>query len=193
MNTPQSKSGKERQTKSNNDIVAPVNDNITDDDIMKNLCIVCKVDMGDDNPRQLCGKTKCLNPNYYMGSDKDDDKDVNAFMSIDDFTVEAAKDKPLKWNDLPKDDIFQVLSIEEQTIDEDNGEVRIAHIAKIKNDKGTLHKVWLPSIVKKKLLKKMDRKYKTYMKPLQSAISQQSKRMYHDADVVSKKISKKAV
>ena len=26
---------------------------------MKNLCLVCKQDMGDHNPRQLCGKTYC--------------------------------------------------------------------------------------------------------------------------------------
>lgn len=26
----------------------------------KNLCITCKIDMGDCNPRQLCGKTYCL-------------------------------------------------------------------------------------------------------------------------------------
>ena len=27
----------------------------------KNLCTVCLVDMGEENPRQLCGKTRCLN------------------------------------------------------------------------------------------------------------------------------------
>lgn len=27
----------------------------------KNLCTVCKVDMGDQNGRQLCGKTYCMN------------------------------------------------------------------------------------------------------------------------------------
>lgn len=26
---------------------------------MKNLCIVCGVDMGDQNPRQYCEKTFC--------------------------------------------------------------------------------------------------------------------------------------
>lgn len=25
----------------------------------KNLCVVCGIDMGDQNPRQLCGKTIC--------------------------------------------------------------------------------------------------------------------------------------
>lgn len=26
----------------------------------KNLCLECKVDMGRMNPRQLCGKTRCI-------------------------------------------------------------------------------------------------------------------------------------
>lgn len=26
----------------------------------KNLCVSCGIDMGPDNPRQLCGKTVCL-------------------------------------------------------------------------------------------------------------------------------------
>lgn len=28
----------------------------------KNLCVICGTDMGDCNPRQLCGKTHCLFP-----------------------------------------------------------------------------------------------------------------------------------
>ncbi len=31
------------------------------DDEYKNLCIECEIDIGKDNPRQLCGKTYCLN------------------------------------------------------------------------------------------------------------------------------------
>lgn len=29
-----------------------------------NLCIECGIDMGDSNPRQLCGKTNCCNTKY---------------------------------------------------------------------------------------------------------------------------------
>lgn len=29
--------------------------------VIKNLCMVCGVDIGESNPRQLCGKTYCLN------------------------------------------------------------------------------------------------------------------------------------
>ena len=35
------------------------NDEISDE-CMKNFCTVCHVDMGEANPRQLCGKTRCL-------------------------------------------------------------------------------------------------------------------------------------
>jgi len=30
--------------------------------VHRNLCIECGVDMGDCNPRQLCGKLYCRNP-----------------------------------------------------------------------------------------------------------------------------------
>ena len=36
-------------------------DNIDDEELSKNLCIICKVDMGPNNPRQLCRKTYCEN------------------------------------------------------------------------------------------------------------------------------------
>jgi hypothetical protein len=30
------------------------------DYIFKNLCVICGIDMGPNNPRQLCGKTMCM-------------------------------------------------------------------------------------------------------------------------------------
>ena len=32
---------------------------------LKNLCMICKTDMGPQNPRQLCGKTYCLFEDEY--------------------------------------------------------------------------------------------------------------------------------
>jgi hypothetical protein len=32
-----------------------------EDEDCKNLCIICNIDMGWNNPRQLCGKTMCNN------------------------------------------------------------------------------------------------------------------------------------
>lgn len=33
--------------------------NNTKEEEPKNLCLICNIDMGPHNPRQLCGKTKC--------------------------------------------------------------------------------------------------------------------------------------
>ena len=35
--------------------------NNTKEEEPKNLCLICNIDMGPHNPRQLCGKTKCTN------------------------------------------------------------------------------------------------------------------------------------
>lgn len=32
------------------------------EEITENACMECGEDMGSDNPRQLCGKTRCVNP-----------------------------------------------------------------------------------------------------------------------------------
>ena len=36
-------------------------ENIEED--YKNRCLICNIDMGDCNPRQLCGKIRCLGLN----------------------------------------------------------------------------------------------------------------------------------
>jgi hypothetical protein len=33
------------------------------EEVYKNRCLTCNIDMGDCNPRQLCGKTRCLGLN----------------------------------------------------------------------------------------------------------------------------------
>ena len=35
--------------------------NNTKEEEPTNLCLMCNIDMGPHNPRQLCGKTKCTN------------------------------------------------------------------------------------------------------------------------------------
>ena len=40
----------------------------------KNKCTICDVDMGPSNPRQLCGKTYCINDDGNTEEDKDKDK-----------------------------------------------------------------------------------------------------------------------
>ena len=38
-----------------------------------NLCMECNVDMGNCNPRQLCGKWRCLNEAFIDLSDTEDE------------------------------------------------------------------------------------------------------------------------
>jgi hypothetical protein len=46
-------------------------DKTTEKDICAgNFCIVCGINMGDNNPRQLCGKTYCYMDDY-VSSDND--------------------------------------------------------------------------------------------------------------------------
>lgn len=49
----------------NYDITDLLNNNLSDEassDELKNLCMECGIDMGPNNPIQLCGKTECLSP-----------------------------------------------------------------------------------------------------------------------------------
>jgi len=41
---------------------------------MENLCITCKVDMGESNPRQFCGKTRCDNEYLYLDQEENDEE-----------------------------------------------------------------------------------------------------------------------
>jgi hypothetical protein len=46
----------------NNDNVAYQNEEEQEEQeiITKNLCVNCNIDIGPNNPRQLCGKTYCI-------------------------------------------------------------------------------------------------------------------------------------
>lgn len=47
----------------------------------KNLCVTCGIDMGDNNPRQLCGKTQCDNDWY------NDNEIINKYINITPLTL----------------------------------------------------------------------------------------------------------
>jgi hypothetical protein len=38
----------------------------------QNLCMMCKEDMGECNPRQFCGKTYCRNEDYILAQRAED-------------------------------------------------------------------------------------------------------------------------
>lgn len=50
----------------------------------QNLCLICKIDMGPQNPRQLCGKTHCLLDNIEpLELQRDDNKKVLSIKNPD--------------------------------------------------------------------------------------------------------------
>ena len=120
---------------------------------MKNLCMTCGDDMGDSNPRQLCGKTKCRNVN-----DNDIDCQNTVFLppSVEEFMHDVEKAKPMKWKSLDQNLVYVVDKIDETDccIGNDDGvNTRKAYIGNLRS-KGydTSALVWLPGVVSKKLL-----------------------------------------
>lgn len=54
------------------------NENVEED--YKNRCLICNIDMGYGNPRQLCGKIRCLGLNIIsseMSKYYEDKKTIN--------------------------------------------------------------------------------------------------------------------
>lgn len=50
---------------------------LTDTDTeSENVCVICKDDLGSSNPRQLCGKWRCLNTKNSIYEDDIDDSDA---------------------------------------------------------------------------------------------------------------------
>ena len=57
-----------RSVSEDEDIIFQTIEDIIDqieDKVYKNVCTICEIDMGSSNPRQLCGKWRCLNLPYY--------------------------------------------------------------------------------------------------------------------------------
>ena len=105
METTLIETGKKRSRK---DLMGDADKN-SDEAAYKNLCIACNVDMGEDNPRQLCGKTKCLyqdmlQTNDYEAADNVDESDT--FISEEEFEEAVEREKPIKWIALDQDKIY---------------------------------------------------------------------------------------
>lgn len=62
---------------------------------MSNLCIECGIDMGECNPRQLCGKTRCLNTGFYSSS-SDEETDIY------DMETDVEDNEPISPSKKPK-------------------------------------------------------------------------------------------
>ena len=94
----------------------------------KNLCVECGVDMGDCNPRQLCGKTRCEMKDVNYNLDFFDTPSMtnlpqqqlgyttpSSFLSDENFEyMSAAKrtsEEAIDWTDLPLHTVFRVHSV----------------------------------------------------------------------------------
>ena len=125
-----------------------------DETSLQNLCTVCDDDMGESNPRQLCGKTKCLNSDD-NGSDcveLNENEELFVPPSVQEFMLAVEKSKPLKWKSLDQNLVYVVERVEETDSCID-GQTRKSHIGTIRsggNDSRV--KVWLPSVASKTFL-----------------------------------------
>lgn len=174
------------------------------DEIMKNLCTVCNVDMGDNNPRQLCGKTQCLHTvDSQQGHDDDDDDKSNdnddeippkkkqkitptsSFLTIENFMGEVRK--PSKWIDLDRTKIFRVTGIEEVELEEhDNETKRIAKVGVFEDSDGVEIKVWLPGVLSKELSRINVEEVDVYIRSLGPKIAKKSGYTYQNFKIVKR-------
>ena len=64
---------------------------------MENLCILCKVDMGECNPRQYCGKTRCDNEYLFLAPLDQEDGVVEDAVVQKQEALESLNQKRAAW------------------------------------------------------------------------------------------------
>lgn len=48
-------------------LLGPIEESASEHEVVfENRCMVCNEDLGENNPRQLCGKTYCINDDSWM-------------------------------------------------------------------------------------------------------------------------------
>ena len=155
-----------------------VSDDTLDDIIPTiNPCMTCGVDMGEGNPRQLCGKTKCLNKMENDDDDDDEDSDGGdemtedsepvdenatfsmekkqrrgAFLSVKDFTSKSEEEKPVAWGDLDQTQIYYIKQLKTKQIPDGKRE-RVAFVAEIEARDGSVRNAWFPGCAGKSVAK----------------------------------------
>ena len=143
---------------SNDDLASPNKIRKEDETSLQNLCVVCGDDMGDSNPRQLCGKTKCLKSDdieasySYYSDCLELDEELFVPPSVEEFMVAVEKAKPLKWKSLDQNLVYVVERVEE-TDSFIEGQTRKSYIGTIRSGgKDSRVKVWLPNLASKTFL-----------------------------------------
>lgn len=76
-----------------------------------NRCLECDIDLGADNPRQLCGKTHCM---FSIGDEQYDIRATpgNSFPSETEFEDAWHNRRSYRWIHLPVHEIFSVIRID---------------------------------------------------------------------------------
>ena len=72
---------------------------LSDEDV--NLCLDCGVDMGPMNPRQLCGKWRCLNEGFIDLSDNENDNNYKSNVIIEE---KENEEKYISYDDIETDE-----------------------------------------------------------------------------------------
>ena len=160
----------------------------------------CGVDMGDCNPRQLCGKTRCLMKDVNYNLNFIDTPSMtslpqqlgytipSSFLSDENFEYMSAtkrtSEEAIDWADLPLHIVFRVHSI--LPIQTKWG---AQAILELKNREGVEFKVWAPSNVHKDLKSgmKVHGSEDVYIKSLGQKATKSSsggKRRYYDFETV---------
>ena len=111
-------------TASASQVVDDCGDNDVLGDGSENRCTICNVDIGESNPRQLCGKWRCLT-GYVHGGDTRSDGDAEDVRAVDDDDDEVDSHFPLledmngsgirAFSSLDTETIYQILQFDKRT------------------------------------------------------------------------------
>ena len=184
---------------------------LTEVPTMKNLCTKCGVDMGDCNPRQLCGKTRCYNEELVFHADGEEGKTKDSGNAVESFSSsslavpadnrkrkflsshefnERADDKtkrriaPIqKWRDLIVGSVYRADKLHDILVNI-KGTEQLNHYGEFHNDQGLLTNVWLTETMYEKLKTFKLEERNVYLKPLGKKRAQVSGNDYHDFVVV---------
>ena len=172
-----------------------------------NPCMTCGEDMGECNPRQLCGKTRCLNKmenddNVIDGGDEvteDSEESIDenaafsmekkqrrgAFLSVKDFTAKSEMEKPVAWSDLDQKQIYYIRQLKTKQIP-DGKRKRLAFVAEIEAKDGSVCKAWFPGCAGKSVAEsiKENPNRDIYIQPLGKKYSPKSGRTYNNFNLV---------
>lgn len=85
------------------------------EELCENRCVTCKINLGQNNPKQVCGKTHCDINTYNISDDDDYDERQPALKTFltQNKLINIWRSNPYqRWNTLPCNEVFYVDSID---------------------------------------------------------------------------------